>query len=130
MTLGYIVLATFAGGVLSVLIAAALTVHVSTKLNRSHVVHGEQALILPALGRGSSLHRAAQVVRACAMIPYSRCAMVCVCIGGVGPTCLRSSKVRSVASRGGSAHRRTRLDERKPLRASVSTTVQRSGFVG
>ena len=28
-----------------------LTVHVSTKLNRSHVVHGKQALILPALGR-------------------------------------------------------------------------------
>ncbi|MBD8870178.1 FdhF/YdeP family oxidoreductase [Nocardioides donggukensis] len=30
---------------------ADLTVHVSTKLNRSHVVHGEEALILPALGR-------------------------------------------------------------------------------
>ncbi|WP_205473279.1 FdhF/YdeP family oxidoreductase [Nocardioides sp. SYSU D00038] len=30
---------------------ADLTVHVSTKLNRSHVVHGRQALILPALGR-------------------------------------------------------------------------------
>ncbi|HSU01574.1 MAG TPA: FdhF/YdeP family oxidoreductase [Nocardioides sp.] len=30
---------------------AALTVHVSTKLNRSHVVHGGEALILPALGR-------------------------------------------------------------------------------
>jgi formate dehydrogenase major subunit len=30
---------------------AALTVHVSTKLNRSHVVCGETALILPALGR-------------------------------------------------------------------------------
>jgi molybdopterin-dependent oxidoreductase alpha subunit len=29
----------------------ALTVHVSTKLNRSHVVTGEQALILPTLGR-------------------------------------------------------------------------------
>ncbi|MDX2224918.1 MAG: FdhF/YdeP family oxidoreductase [Rhodospirillaceae bacterium] len=28
-----------------------LTVHVSTKLNRSHVVHGRHALILPALGR-------------------------------------------------------------------------------
>lgn len=28
-----------------------LTVHVSTKLNRSHVVHGEEALILPCLGR-------------------------------------------------------------------------------
>lgn len=28
-----------------------LTVHVSTKLNRSHVVHGKTALILPALGR-------------------------------------------------------------------------------
>jgi anaerobic selenocysteine-containing dehydrogenase len=30
---------------------ADLTVHVSTKPNRSHVVHGRQALILPALGR-------------------------------------------------------------------------------
>ena len=29
----------------------ALTVQVSTKLNRSHVVHGRTALILPALGR-------------------------------------------------------------------------------
>ena len=30
---------------------ADLTVHVSTKPNRSHVVHGAEALILPALGR-------------------------------------------------------------------------------
>ncbi len=29
----------------------ALTVHVTTKLNRSHVVHGREALILPCLGR-------------------------------------------------------------------------------
>ncbi|MEN7551423.1 FdhF/YdeP family oxidoreductase [Rapidithrix thailandica] len=28
-----------------------LTVHVSTKLNRSHLVHGNEALILPCLGR-------------------------------------------------------------------------------
>jgi molybdopterin-dependent oxidoreductase alpha subunit len=28
-----------------------LTVHVTTKLNRSHLVHGRQALILPCLGR-------------------------------------------------------------------------------
>ncbi len=28
-----------------------LTVHVSTKLNRSHLVHGKDALILPSLGR-------------------------------------------------------------------------------
>jgi molybdopterin-dependent oxidoreductase alpha subunit len=28
-----------------------LTVHISTKLNRSHVVHGKRALILPCLGR-------------------------------------------------------------------------------
>ncbi|MFI0724297.1 FdhF/YdeP family oxidoreductase [Streptomyces sp. NPDC021224] len=28
-----------------------LTVHVSTKLNRSHLVHGRQALVLPCLGR-------------------------------------------------------------------------------
>ncbi len=31
-----------------------LTVHVSTKLNRSHLVHGEEALILPCLGRSDS----------------------------------------------------------------------------
>ncbi|MFE9423106.1 FdhF/YdeP family oxidoreductase [Kitasatospora sp. NPDC006697] len=31
--------------------ACELTVHVSTKLNRSHLVHGRQALILPCLGR-------------------------------------------------------------------------------
>lgn len=29
----------------------ALTVHISTKFNRSHVVHGHQALVLPCLGR-------------------------------------------------------------------------------
>ena len=29
----------------------SLTVHVSTKLNRSHLVHGQQALILPCLAR-------------------------------------------------------------------------------
>lgn len=29
----------------------ALTAHVATKLNRSHLVHGRQALILPCLGR-------------------------------------------------------------------------------
>ncbi len=28
-----------------------LTVHISTKLNRSHLIHGEEALILPCLGR-------------------------------------------------------------------------------
>ena len=28
-----------------------LTMHVSTKLNRSHLVHGRDALILPCLGR-------------------------------------------------------------------------------
>ncbi|MBX2841626.1 MAG: FdhF/YdeP family oxidoreductase [Flammeovirgaceae bacterium] len=28
-----------------------LTVHISTKLNRSHVIHGKNALILPCLGR-------------------------------------------------------------------------------
>ena len=31
--------------------ACALTVHVTTKLNRSHLVHGRDALILPTLGR-------------------------------------------------------------------------------
>jgi molybdopterin-dependent oxidoreductase alpha subunit len=29
----------------------ALSVHVATKLNRSHLVHGEEALLLPCLGR-------------------------------------------------------------------------------
>ena len=29
----------------------SLTVHVSTKLNRSHLIHGEEALILPCYGR-------------------------------------------------------------------------------
>ena len=29
----------------------ALTVHISTKLNRSHLIHGKKALILPCLGR-------------------------------------------------------------------------------
>lgn len=29
----------------------ALTVHVSTKLNRSHIVHGKESIILPSLGR-------------------------------------------------------------------------------
>jgi molybdopterin-dependent oxidoreductase alpha subunit len=31
--------------------SVGLTVHVSTKLNRSHLVHGKEALILPCLGR-------------------------------------------------------------------------------
>jgi molybdopterin-dependent oxidoreductase alpha subunit len=31
--------------------SCALTVHVTTKLNRSHLVHGRDALILPTLGR-------------------------------------------------------------------------------
>jgi molybdopterin-dependent oxidoreductase alpha subunit len=35
----------------SALRSCALTVQISTKLNRSHVVHGETALILPTLGR-------------------------------------------------------------------------------
>ncbi|MDX3854325.1 FdhF/YdeP family oxidoreductase [Streptomyces sp. AK02-01A] len=39
----------------------ALTVHVSTKLNRSHVVHGERALILPCLGRTEKDHQRAGV---------------------------------------------------------------------
>jgi molybdopterin-dependent oxidoreductase alpha subunit len=37
--------------------ATALTVHVSTKLNRSHVVTGGQALILPTLGRTEADHQ-------------------------------------------------------------------------
>jgi molybdopterin-dependent oxidoreductase alpha subunit len=35
----------------------SLTVHVSTKLNRSHLVHGEKALILPCLGRTEQDHQ-------------------------------------------------------------------------
>jgi molybdopterin-dependent oxidoreductase alpha subunit len=31
--------------------SCALTVHIATKLNRSHLVHGRKALILPTLGR-------------------------------------------------------------------------------
>ncbi|MDT0444945.1 FdhF/YdeP family oxidoreductase [Streptomyces johnsoniae] len=38
---------------------AALTVHVSTKLNRSHCVTGARALILPTLGRTERDHQAA-----------------------------------------------------------------------
>ncbi|MGW1993694.1 FdhF/YdeP family oxidoreductase [Embleya sp. NPDC001921] len=37
--------------------ACELTAHVSTKLNRSHVVHGRRALILPCLGRTEKDHR-------------------------------------------------------------------------
>jgi len=36
----------------------ALTVHVSTHLNRSHVVHGTAAIILPCLGRSEVDHQA------------------------------------------------------------------------
>ncbi|RDH74695.1 formate dehydrogenase [Mycolicibacterium moriokaense] len=35
----------------------SLTVQVSTKLNRSHLVHGEKALILPCLGRTEKDHQ-------------------------------------------------------------------------
>ncbi|MFE5138611.1 FdhF/YdeP family oxidoreductase [Streptomyces fagopyri] len=35
----------------------ALTVHVSTKLNRSHLTHGKKALILPCLGRTEKDHQ-------------------------------------------------------------------------
>lgn len=38
----------------------ALTVHVSTKLNRSHLVHGEEALILPCLSRSDKDIRAGE----------------------------------------------------------------------
>ena len=36
-----------------------LTVQVATKLNRSHIVHGKQALILPCLGRTDKDQQAA-----------------------------------------------------------------------
>ncbi|WP_291910606.1 FdhF/YdeP family oxidoreductase [Chitinophaga sp. CB10] len=41
-----------------------LTVHVSTKLNRSHIVHGREAIILPTLGRSDKdiLHGEQQFV--------------------------------------------------------------------
>ena len=42
---------------------AALTVQVSTKLNRSHVVPGEEALILPTLGRSEQDHTGGVVQR-------------------------------------------------------------------
>ncbi len=35
-----------------------LTVHISTKLNRSHLVHGKMAIILPCLGRTEIDHQA------------------------------------------------------------------------
>jgi molybdopterin-dependent oxidoreductase alpha subunit len=38
-----------------------LTVQVSTKLNRSHLVHGENALILPCLGRTEKDHQSSGV---------------------------------------------------------------------
>jgi molybdopterin-dependent oxidoreductase alpha subunit len=38
-----------------------LTVQVSTKLNRSHIVHGKRALILPCLGRTDKDHQAGGV---------------------------------------------------------------------
>ena len=38
-----------------------LTVQVSTKLNRSHLVHGRQALILPCLGRTEKDHQRAGI---------------------------------------------------------------------
>jgi molybdopterin-dependent oxidoreductase alpha subunit len=34
----------------------SLTVHVSTKLNRSHLIHGKEALILPTFGRSDTDH--------------------------------------------------------------------------
>jgi molybdopterin-dependent oxidoreductase alpha subunit len=37
--------------------ACELTVHVSTKLNRSHLVHGRQALILPCIARSEQDHQ-------------------------------------------------------------------------
>lgn len=36
----------------------SLTVHISTKLNRSHLIHGKRALILPCLGRSEQDHQA------------------------------------------------------------------------
>ncbi|MDQ4117252.1 MAG: FdhF/YdeP family oxidoreductase, partial [Actinomycetota bacterium] len=38
-----------------------LTVHVSTKLNRSHLVHGRDALILPCIGRTEKDHQRAGI---------------------------------------------------------------------
>jgi molybdopterin-dependent oxidoreductase alpha subunit len=38
-----------------------LTVHVATKLNRSHIVHGKQALILPCLARTDKDHQAGRI---------------------------------------------------------------------
>ncbi len=40
-----------------------LTVHVATKLNRSHLVHGREALLLPCLGRTEIDHQAGGVQR-------------------------------------------------------------------
>jgi molybdopterin-dependent oxidoreductase alpha subunit len=37
--------------------ACGMTVHVSTKLNRSHLIHGREALILPCVGRSERDHQ-------------------------------------------------------------------------
>jgi molybdopterin-dependent oxidoreductase alpha subunit len=52
-----------------------LTVQVSTKLNRSHLVHGRRALILPCLGRTERDHQTAgaQGVRSRTPCPWSTC---------------------------------------------------------
>ncbi|MCC5939309.1 MAG: FdhF/YdeP family oxidoreductase [Lunatimonas sp.] len=44
--------------VVEALQSCELTVHVSTKLNRSHLIHGKTALILPCLGRTEEDHTA------------------------------------------------------------------------
>jgi anaerobic selenocysteine-containing dehydrogenase len=47
-----------AGNTAEALRRCDLTAHVSTKLNRSHVVHGKRALILPCLARTDKDHQA------------------------------------------------------------------------
>ena len=53
-----------------------LTVHVATKLNRSHIVHGKQALILPCLARSDKDEQAGRqgvsVEDAMSMVHMSR----------------------------------------------------------
>ncbi len=83
-----------------------LTVHVSTKLNRSHVVHGREALILPCLGRTefdeqSAGQQQVTVEDSMSMVHLSKGMKTpastwllseCAIIGGIARATLRDSK--------------------------------------
>jgi molybdopterin-dependent oxidoreductase alpha subunit len=85
-----------------------LTVQVSTKLNRSHIVHGKRALILPCLGRTEKDRQASgeqgvTVEDAMAMVHISRgmkepvsplLRSECSILAGLAQATLRDSKTR------------------------------------